>query len=175
VAPLVLPWRAARIAGSPWLLWSERGNTWRRSVRHMLRPFSTSRLPRTSCASRARCSLFCRRRGVLPRASPLQLANFFVGLLCVNHFTHRFRKGITPSRYRLRAHNVLSAGSGIKDDIQRSQLPAPPFPAPTGHAAFREDRQIGTVYRHAHGVGIEVCDTCVGGEYVVTEDLSHIW
>ena len=147
--PLVLTWRAARIAGSPWLLRVERTTSWRRGVRHMLRPFSTSGLPRSSRAFRARYSLFCRGCGVLHRA--LHLANIFVGLLCANHVTHRFGKGITPARYRLTAHDVLSAGSGIKDGIRRTQLPTHPSPVPTGHAAFREDRQNGTVYRHAHG------------------------
>jgi len=82
---------------------------------------------------------------------PLHLANVFVDLLCANHVTNRFGKGITPARYRLTAHDVLSAGSGIKDGIRRTQLSTPPLPVPTGHAAFREDRQNGTVYRHAHG------------------------
>ena len=83
---------------------------------------------------------------------PLHLANILVGLLCANHVTRRFGKGITPARYRLTAHDVLSAGSDIKNGIiKRTRLPAPPFPVPTGHAAFRDDRQNGTVYRHAHG------------------------
>jgi hypothetical protein len=44
--------------------------------------------------------------------SPLHLANILVGLLCVNHVTDRFGKGITPARYRLTAHDMLlSAGS----------------------------------------------------------------
>ncbi|KAI0298107.1 Tetraspanin family-domain-containing protein, partial [Multifurca ochricompacta] len=42
---------------------------------------------------------------------PLHLANIFVGLLCANHVTHRFGKGITPARYRLSVQDVLSSVS----------------------------------------------------------------
>jgi hypothetical protein len=89
---------------------------------------------------------------------PLHLANIFVGLLCANHVTHRFGKGITPAPYRLTAHDILSAeGSGstppyIKQGIKRTELPIPPLAAPSGYAAFREDRRRnGTTYKHAHG------------------------
>jgi hypothetical protein len=90
---------------------------------------------------------------------PLHLVNIFVGLLCANHVTHRFGKGITPALYRLTTQDILSAeGSGstsssyIKQSIKRTELPIPPFPAPSGHSAFREDRRRnGTMYKHAHG------------------------
>jgi hypothetical protein len=85
---------------------------------------------------------------------PLHLANILVGLLCANHVTERFGKGITPARYRLTAHDILlSAGSaaevGKQGVMKQTILPVPPFPAPKGHSAFREDRQYVTVYRHA--------------------------
>ena len=91
---------------------------------------------------------------------PLYLVNIFVGLLCANHVTHRFGKGITPARYRLTAHDIfLSAGSAAapssssavdtQGDMKQTNLPGPPVPAPKGHSTFREDRQCVTTYRHA--------------------------
>ncbi len=84
---------------------------------------------------------------------PLHLANIFVGLLCANHVTRRFGKGITPARYRLTAHDIiLSAGPPAVDKrgvTKQTELPVPPLPAPKGHSAFREDRQGAMTYRHA--------------------------
>jgi hypothetical protein len=84
---------------------------------------------------------------------PLHLANIFVGLLCANHVTDRFGKGITPARYRLTAHDILSAGSaavaGKQGVMKQTGLPVPPLSAPRGHSAFREDRQCVATYRHA--------------------------
>jgi hypothetical protein len=93
---------------------------------------------------------------------PLHLGNIFVGLLCANHVTHRFGKGITPARYRLTAHDILlSAGSSSSSAVavdkpkqgvimKQTNLPVPPLPAPKGHSTFREDRQCVTTYhRHA--------------------------
>jgi hypothetical protein len=95
VVPLVLPWRAARIAGSPWLLWLKRGNTWRRSVPHMLRAFSTFQAAMVLlCVS---CAMLPSAAGAMFSLVPLHLANIFVGLHCANHVTHRFGKDITPS------------------------------------------------------------------------------
>ncbi|KAH9960152.1 hypothetical protein BC827DRAFT_1133658 [Russula dissimulans] len=82
---------------------------------------------------------------------PIHLANIFVGLLCANHVTHRFGKGITPARYRLTAHDIFSASSDVKQAAKPIKLPVPPFPAPNIHGAFREDRQHVKIYRHAHG------------------------
>ena len=95
---------------------------------------------------------------------PLHLGNIFVGLLCANHVTHRFRKGITPARYRLTAEDILSsspgsssaaaAGSSSAVDKQgvimkQMDLPVPPVPAPKGHhSTFREDRQRVTTCMH---------------------------
>ncbi|KAF8268401.1 hypothetical protein EI94DRAFT_1727831 [Lactarius quietus] len=69
---------------------------------------------------------------------PLHLANVFVGLLCANHVTRRFGKGLTPARYRLTADDILSAGLV---DQKTASLPVPPFAAPTSHGTFREDRR----------------------------------
>ena len=84
---------------------------------------------------------------------PVHLANIFVGLLCANHVTDRFGKGITPRRYRLTAQDILSAGSaaaigGKQSAMKQTELPAFPLPAPKGHSTFREDRQYLTTYRH---------------------------
>jgi hypothetical protein len=87
---------------------------------------------------------------------PLHLANIFVGLLCANHVTDRFGKGVTPARYRLTAHDILlSAGSpaapvgkqGVV--LKRTELPVLPLPAPQGHSSFREDRQCVATYKLA--------------------------
>jgi len=80
---------------------------------------------------------------------PVHLANIFVGLLCANHVTHRFAKGITPARYRLTADDILSAGL-VEVDPKKTELPLHPFlPAPTSHGTFREDRR--SIYGRAHG------------------------
>jgi hypothetical protein len=96
----------------------------------------------------------------------LHLGNISVGLLCADHVTHRFGKGITPARYRLTVHDILlSAGSPAaassaaavvdKQGVimkQTNFLPVPPLPAPKDHSTFREDRQsVTTYYRHARG------------------------
>ena len=85
---------------------------------------------------------------------PVHLANIFAGLLCANHVTDRFGKGITPRRYRLTAQDILlssgSAGAVGKQGVKKpTGLPVPPLPAPKGHSAFREDRQYVTTYRRA--------------------------
>jgi hypothetical protein len=77
---------------------------------------------------------------------PLHLTNIVVGLLCANHVTHRFGKGLTPAQYRLTAHDILPARSDIKQGKQ-TEFPFPPLPAQSCHTAFREDRQNGTMYR----------------------------
>ena len=91
---------------------------------------------------------------------PLHLGNIIVSLLCANHVTDRFAKGITPARYRLTAHDILlSAGSASASSesaiidkqgiiTKHTDLPVPPFPAPKGHSTFREDRQGVTTYRY---------------------------
>jgi Tetraspanin family len=88
---------------------------------------------------------------------PLHLANIFVGLLCANHVTHRFGKGITPARYRLTVHDVLSTEPD-KQRTKQAKWPVPPRPVSTGHGAFREDRQTEAIYRQAHGKVERVCD-----------------
>jgi hypothetical protein len=77
---------------------------------------------------------------------PLHLANIFVGLLCANHVTHRFGKGLTPARYRLTTDDILSVGLV---DQKKAGLPLPPSYAPTGHGTFREDRR--SIYGRARG------------------------
>ena len=82
---------------------------------------------------------------------PLHLINIVTGLLCSNHVTHRFGKGIMPPRYRLTAHDIVPVAPDGKQGTRQIELPFPPLPAPNGHITFREDRQIGTTYRHARG------------------------
>ncbi|KAI0060573.1 hypothetical protein BV25DRAFT_1807194 [Artomyces pyxidatus] len=59
-------------------------------------------------------------RGVLPTLYgavfalvPLHIANIFVGLLCANHVTRRFGKGIMPKRYRLHAGDLARLGEDV--------------------------------------------------------------
>jgi hypothetical protein len=79
---------------------------------------------------------------------PLHLTNIFVGLLCANHVTHRFGKGVTPARYRLTADDILSVGL-VDQPEKKTGLPLPPLPAPTSHGTFREDRR--STYGRARG------------------------
>ena len=91
---------------------------------------------------------------------PLHLGIILVGLLCANHITDRFGKGITPARYRLTAHDLLLSAGSVTGSLaaaidkqgvmKETNSPVPPFPAPKGHSTFREDRRSGvTTYRHS--------------------------
>jgi Tetraspanin family len=86
---------------------------------------------------------------------PLHLTNILVGLLCANHVTRRFGKGITPARYRLTVNDILSTR---QQRTKQAELPVPPRLVSTGHGAFREDRETGAVYRQAHGKVTYECD-----------------
>jgi hypothetical protein len=70
VAPLVLSQRSDCIARSSRLLWVERSTSRSCSIRHMLRPFSSSRLPRPTRAFRTRRSFLSRRHSIFSRAAP---------------------------------------------------------------------------------------------------------
>jgi hypothetical protein len=102
----------------------------------MLHPFSTSRLPRPTCAL---YSFLGRGYGIFFRTA--SLGQFSRRSPCANHVTHHFGKGITPARYCLSAHDTLLR------PWQRN------YPFYTSCAEwplwFREDRQSVTTYRHA--------------------------
>jgi Tetraspanin family len=48
---------------------------------------------------------------------PLHMVNLVVALLCANHVTNTFRKGITPKRYRLSAADVKADAEKILDNV----------------------------------------------------------
>ncbi|KAI0044788.1 hypothetical protein FA95DRAFT_1622805 [Auriscalpium vulgare] len=81
---------------------------------------------------------------------PLHIANIFVGLLCANHVTHRFGKGIMPKRYRLNAADLTRiAGSSAKQETTFASLcssvdvvlPELARTTSSGLSVLREDRQ----------------------------------
>ena len=139
-------------------MWLERSTSRCCSIRHMLRPFSSSRLPLPPRVFQTRRSFLSRGYGIFSRTSPS--GNIFVGLLCANHVTHCFENRITPARYRptaqhmlLSARSAAAASSSAVDKqgvMKQTDLPVAPPPAPKGHSTFREDRESVTTYRH-HG------------------------
>ena len=88
-------------------------------------------------------------------AVPLHLVNVVVALLCANHVTKRFGKGIMPRRYRLRvmdvrrdaqkllAHFARDAGVGVGGGTGLGgAMRAPPETVVrTGLGCIREDRE----------------------------------
>ncbi|KAI0265638.1 hypothetical protein BC834DRAFT_824642 [Gloeopeniophorella convolvens] len=83
---------------------------------------------------------------------PLHLANIFVALLCANHVTHRFGKGITPARYRLTVRDVFAAGlSEVGEKTTCTSSLSPLRLAPTEQRSFREDRHVYSQVRRAQG------------------------
>jgi hypothetical protein len=69
VAPLVLSWCSDCITRSSRLLWLELSSPRGRSIRHMLLPFSSSRLPRPACTFRTRRPFVGRGHGIFSRAA----------------------------------------------------------------------------------------------------------
>ncbi|THH17261.1 hypothetical protein EW146_g3513 [Bondarzewia mesenterica] len=95
-------------------------------------------------------------RTVLPMAYgiafslvPLHIASIITALLCANHVTRRFGKGIMPRRYRLHAGDVASIHEQRATDAHRSEvstittigMPEVACATATGLGLFREDRQ----------------------------------
>ena len=75
---------------------------------------------------------------------PLHILNIFVALLCANHVTRTFGKGITPRRYRLCAEDVRADALGLMK-VLRERGVGPvrrPGVARAGSSAvsFREDK-----------------------------------
>lgn len=77
-------------------------------------------------------------------AVPLHLANVIVALLCANHVTKRFGKGIMPRRYRLRATDVKRDAQKLLQHFASeggvTRMPSESI-AKTGLGCIREDRE----------------------------------
>lgn len=74
---------------------------------------------------------------------PLHLINIMVSLLCSNHVTKTFGKGITPKQYRLSGADVKADAEKI---AKRMKLPVQPeISRASSTGVFREDREINLV------------------------------
>lgn len=75
---------------------------------------------------------------------PLHILNIFVSLLCANHVTKTFGKGITPKQYRLSGADVKADAEkifGAIKDASRVVHPPPAISRPPLYGIFREDRK----------------------------------
>ncbi|KAJ3936045.1 MAG: hypothetical protein NXY57DRAFT_886719 [Lentinula lateritia] len=68
----------------------------------------------------------------------LHLINIFVALLCSNHVTSVFGKGITPKRYRLSELDLKADAEKIRSQIERIR---PTYSRASSSMVFREDRE----------------------------------
>ncbi|KAI0693864.1 hypothetical protein C8T65DRAFT_585451 [Cerioporus squamosus] len=72
---------------------------------------------------------------------PLHIVNLFVALLCANHVTRTFGKGIMPKRYRLNADDVRADAEVLMKAVGGLRPVARPgFARASSSAAFREDK-----------------------------------
>lgn len=51
---------------------------------------------------------------------PLHLINIVASLLCANHVTRTFGKGLTPKQYRLTAADVTTDAQSIAEELERN-------------------------------------------------------
>ena len=76
---------------------------------------------------------------------PLHLINILVALLCANHVTRTFGKGITPKRYRLSSEDVKADAERILSGINGSgvvrPVVRPEYSRAGSSGVFREDRE----------------------------------
>ena len=71
----------------------------------------------------------------------LHIANIFVSLLCANHVTRTFGKGIMPRRYRLNGVDVQDDAEKIFGTLRRTRAGVRPKPSHSSTCAtFREDK-----------------------------------
>ncbi|KAI0036272.1 hypothetical protein K488DRAFT_41460 [Vararia minispora EC-137] len=86
--------------------------------------------------------------GIVFSLVPLLLVDVAAGVLCANHVTHRFGKGITPKQYRLnvgdvialsRAGSVSSTRTGTRVVVDKPRVARV---AETGASVFREDKEL---------------------------------
>ncbi|TBU37111.1 hypothetical protein BD309DRAFT_1065929 [Dichomitus squalens] len=82
--------------------------------------------------------------GALFALVPLHVLNILVALLCANHVTRTFGKGITPRRYRLSAEDVRADALGLMQVLRERGVGPLRRPgvarAGSSAASFREDK-----------------------------------
>lgn len=71
---------------------------------------------------------------------PLHLINIFVALLCANHVTDTFGKGLMPKKYRLRVEDVRSNAHSLLMHFADGSKPPPIARAGSSTSYFREDK-----------------------------------
>lgn len=75
---------------------------------------------------------------------PLHLINIVVALLCANHVTMTFGKGITPKQYRLCEQDLKADAEKISEEMSRmgiERVSRPAYSRMSSSVAFREDRE----------------------------------
>ncbi|KIK69930.1 hypothetical protein GYMLUDRAFT_212866 [Collybiopsis luxurians FD-317 M1] len=75
---------------------------------------------------------------------PLHLINIAVALLCSNHVTSAFGKGITPKEYRLTEQDLQADAEKISEEMKRMKIECvsrPAYSRASSSLAFREDRE----------------------------------
>ncbi|KAJ3556761.1 hypothetical protein NM688_g1847 [Phlebia brevispora] len=73
---------------------------------------------------------------------PVHIVNIFVALLCANHVTRRFGKGVMPREYRLTSEDVVSDEERLYKAMEKEGCLARPILARApSSSVFREDKE----------------------------------
>ena len=86
--------------------------------------------------------------GVIFALVPLHLTNIFVALICANHVTRRFGKGIMPKRYRLQVGDVAKISEkwveerSLRVGALPRELPRTAYGHSRGLGLSRSDREV---------------------------------
>jgi len=72
---------------------------------------------------------------------PLHMVNLVVALLCANHMTNTFGKGITPKQYRLSATDVKADADKILDRAASFFHPHASKALPVSASSFEDDKE----------------------------------
>ncbi len=73
---------------------------------------------------------------------PLHLINIVVALLCSNHVTNTFGKGLMPKKYRLRADDVRTDAQNLLAQMGDVSRRPPMARAASSLSLIREDREV---------------------------------
>ena len=71
---------------------------------------------------------------------PAHLLNIVVSLLCANHVTKRFGKGIMPKQYRLNNDDVRADADKLYGALEKEGLTRPALSRVPSSSVFREDK-----------------------------------
>lgn len=86
--------------------------------------------------------------------APLHIVNVVVALLCANHMTTTFGKGITPKKYRLSGVDVRTDAERILNGINTGEVRPvvrPEMSRASSSGVFREDREDRvSLFRESH-------------------------